>query len=171
MIYRVPDLPVPDDMMLTRGVMSRRVFAWVLDLLLLGILLVVLWIMLVVFGLLTLGLGFPLLGILPLVPFCYHVGFLAGRWSATPGQQALGLIVVRNDDFGRPTLLQAVVSTLVFYLTLATTGLLLLVALVTLRHRTLHDMASGLVVLRIEAMQALTPPFGYGNMSGGTPFA
>jgi uncharacterized RDD family membrane protein YckC len=168
MIYR---MPVPDDYLLTRGVMSRRVFGWCIDLLLLALILLVLWVVFMLFGLLTLGLGFPLLGALPFVPFCYHVLFLAGPSSATPGQQFMGLVVRRNDDFGRPSPLQAVISTLVFYLTLATSGLLLLVALITDRHRTLHDLVSGLVVVRAEAMQPLTPPFGYGNIPGGSPNA
>jgi uncharacterized RDD family membrane protein YckC len=162
MIYR---MPVPDDYLLTRGVMSRRVFGWCIDLLLLALILLVLWVVFMLFGLLTLGLGFPLLGALPFVPFCYHVLFLAGPSSATPGQQFMGLVVRRNDDFGRPSPLQAVISTLVFYLTLATSGLLLLVALITVRHRTLHDLVSA------EAMQPLTPPFGYGNIPGGSPNA
>jgi uncharacterized RDD family membrane protein YckC len=168
MIYR---MPVPDDDLLTRGVVIRRVFAWFIDLLLLALIMLALWLALMMFGLLTLGLGFPLLGVLPFVPFCYHILFLAGPTSATPGQRMLGLLVRRNDDFGRPTVLQAVISTLVFYLTLATSGLLLLVVLITFRSRTLHDLASGLVVVRIEAIQPLTPPFGYGNIPGGSPYA
>jgi uncharacterized RDD family membrane protein YckC len=56
----------------------------------------------------------------------------------------------------------------VFYLTLATTGLLLLIALFTVRHRTLHDLASGLVVVRTRA---LTGGFGSWNMQGGSPYA
>jgi uncharacterized RDD family membrane protein YckC len=168
MIYR---MPVPDDYLLTRGVMTRRVFAWLIDLLLLAAIMLGLWLVLLLFGVLTLGLGLPLLGILPFVPFCYHVLFLAGPASATPGQRMLGLLVRRNDDFGHPTALQAVISTIVFYLTLATSGLLLLVALLTFRHRTLHDLISGLVVVRIEAIQPLTAPFGYGNIPGGSPYA
>jgi uncharacterized RDD family membrane protein YckC len=168
MIYR---MPAPDDYLLTRGVMIRRVFAWFIDLLLLAAVMLGLWLVLLLFGVLTLGLGLPLLGILPFVPFCYHVLFLAGSASATPGQRMLGLLVRRNDDFGHPTALQAVISTIVFYLTLATSGLLLLVALLTFRHRTLHDLISGLVVVRIEAIQPLTPPFGYGNIPGGSPYA
>jgi uncharacterized RDD family membrane protein YckC len=168
MIYR---MPVPDDRLLTHGVMSRRVFAWFVDLLLLALILVVLWVVFMLFGLLTLGLGFPVMGVLPFVPFCYHVLFMAGPGSATPGQRTLGLLVRRNDDFGRPTALQAVISTIVFYLTLATSGLLLLVALITFRHRTLHDLVSGLVVVRAEAIAPLTPPFGYGNIPGGSPYA
>ena len=55
---------------------------------------------------------------------------------------------------------------LVLYLTLATSGLLLVVALFTIRHRTLHDLVSGLVVVRV---QALTASGGGWNMFGGAP--
>ena len=64
------------------------------------------------------------------------------------------------------------VFTLIFYLTLATTGLLLLFALFTVRHRTLHDLASGLVVVRAHACRrALTGGPGSWNMQGGSPYA
>jgi uncharacterized RDD family membrane protein YckC len=149
MIYRAPLI---DDVWLTEGVLTRRVFAWLIDALLIGLILAALWFVLLLFGLLTLGLGLPLLGVLPFVPFCYHLLFVAGPASATPGQQALGLVVRRDDDLGRPTPVQAFVFTLVFYLTLAATGLLLLFALFTVRRRTLHDLASGLVVVRERAL-------------------
>lgn len=165
MIYRAPPL---DDDWLTEGVLTRRVVAWLVDVVLIGLLCAALWFLLLLFGVLTLGLGLPLLGILPLVPFGYHVLFLAGSSSATPGQQALGLVVRRSDDLGRPTPLQAVVFTLAFFVTLATSGLLLLVALFTVRKRTLHDLASGLVVVRLRA---LTRAFGSWNMQGGSPYA
>ena len=165
MIYRAAPI---DDYWLTEGVLARRVFAWLVDLLLIGLLLGALFLLLLLFGVLTLGLGLPLLGALPVVPFCYHWLFVAGPASATPGQQALGLVVRRDDDLGRPTPVQAFVYTLVFYLTLAATGLLLLVALFTVRHRTLHDLASGLVVVRARA---LTGGLGSWNMQGGSPYA
>jgi uncharacterized RDD family membrane protein YckC len=165
MIYRATPL---DDDWLTEGVLTRRLFAWLIDVLLIGLILAALWVLLLLFGLLTLGLGLPLLGVLPFIPFCYNWLFVAGRASATPGQQALGLAVRRNDDLGPPSLLQALVFTLVFYLTLAATGLLLLVALFTVRRRTLHDLASGLVVVRTRA---LTGAFGSWNIGGGSPYA
>jgi uncharacterized RDD family membrane protein YckC len=165
MIYQ---LTPADDDFLTHGVLIRRVFAWLIDLLLIGLICGILLLVLLLFGLLTLGLGLPLLGILPFVPFAYHMLFLVGPPSATPGQSALGLIVRRNDDFGRPTPAQAVVSTLLFYLTLATSGLLLLIALFTIRKRTLHDLLSGLVVVRTRA---LTQGLGSWNIPGGSPYA
>lgn len=157
MIYRAPGA---EDIWLSEGVLSRRVFGWLIDLLLIGLILLALWLALLLFGVLTLGLGFSLMTALPFVPFCYHFLFVAGS-SATPGQQAMGLIVRRNDDLGPPTTMQAFVYTLIFYLTLAATGLLLLIALFTVRKRTLHDIASGLVVVRVRA---LTGGFGSWNM-------
>ncbi len=170
MIYRADPM---DDYSLTEGVLSRRVFAWLIDVLLVGLILAALGLVLLLFGLLTLGLGLPLLGVLPFVPFCYHLLFIAGPASATPGQQVLGLIVRRNDDLGRPSPAQAVVYTLVFFVTLATTGLLLLVALFTVRRRTLHDLAAGLVVVRAHRLHSATLTGGLGswNMQGGSPYA
>jgi uncharacterized RDD family membrane protein YckC len=156
--------PYADDDFLTDGVMSRRVGAWVIDLFLIGVLIWMLWWVLVMFGLLTLGLGFGAMGILPLVPFCYHFLSLMSIASATPGQRLLGLTVRRDDDLGPPTGAQALVAVLLFYVTMATTGLLLVVALFTTRHRTLHDLVSGLVVVRLRA---LTAGGGGWNMAGG----
>jgi uncharacterized RDD family membrane protein YckC len=157
-----------DDAFLTEGVLARRCVAWLIDAVLIGLLLVGLWLVLALFGVLTLGLGFGAMAILPGVPFCYHCLFLLSPDSATPGQQMLGLTVRRDEDLGPPTLLQAILSTLMFYLTLATSGLLLVVALFTIRHRTLHDIVSGLVVVRVRAMEALTAQRGTWNMRGGS---
>ncbi len=153
-----------EDDWLTRGVLIRRMLAWVVDVLVIGALAGMLWTVLFTFGMVTLGLGLPLLGILPLVPFLYHILFLASPLSATPGQTLFGLTVRRDEDFSRPSLLAAVISTLLFYLTLATSGLLLLVALFTVRKRTLHDLLSGLVVVR---ERALTPASGAWNIGQG----
>ena len=152
-----------EDDLLTRGVPTRRVLGYCVDLFLLTILIAAFWTSGLVFGIMTLGLGMPLLGLLPLIPLAYHTLFLASSLSATPGQALFGLTVRRNEDLGRPSLAQAVVSTLIFYLTLGTTGLLLLVALFTIRKRTLHDLLSGLVVVR---ERALTAPAGFWNIPG-----
>jgi uncharacterized RDD family membrane protein YckC len=152
------------DNYLTAGVMSRRCVAWVIDVVLIVLLISVLWWMLFMFGLLTFGLGWGVMSVLPFVPFCYHFFCLLGVASATPGQRMVGLTVRRNDDFGPPNGLQAFLSVLCFYLTLATSGLLLVVALFTTRHRTLHDVVSGLVVVRVEALTATS---GGWNMHGG----
>lgn len=146
---------------LTAGVLGRRVVAWVVDVMILGVVCMVLGAVLLAFGLLTLGLGLPLLGLIPLVPFLYHFLFLASPFCATPGQALLGLSVRRDEDLGPPPAAQALVTALAYLLTWATSGLLLLVALFTVRNRTFHDLVSGLVVVRTRA---LTPGFGSWNM-------
>ena len=75
MIYRTR--PIDDDW-LTEGVLIRRIFAWLIDALLISLLLVGLWFALLLFGVLTLGLGLPLFGVLPFVPFCYHMLSILG---------------------------------------------------------------------------------------------
>jgi uncharacterized RDD family membrane protein YckC len=157
--------PYLNDDFLTDGVITRRCVGWLIDFVLIALLVWVLWWLLVMFGLLTFGLGFGAMSILPLVPFCYHFFSLLAAGSATPGQQIMGLTVRRNDDLGPPNGLQALVSVLLFYLTMATSGLLLAVALFTIRHRTLHDLVSGLVVVRLRA---LTAEAGDWHMYGGT---
>ena len=119
----------------------------------------------VIFGLLTLGLGFGVLFLLPVVPVLYNWLFVAGM-SATPGQRLMGLVVRRDADFGPPDMASALVWALGFALTLMLTGglLWLLVVLLTERKRALHDIVSGLVVVRAEA---LTPPPVSWNMGRG----
>ncbi len=146
-----PGFDIESHSALTSGVLVRRCLAWLLDAALIACLVSVGWAVLFTFGLITLGLGMPLLGLLWAVPFCYNFLFLAGM-AATPGQALCGLRMLREDDLGRPTPLQALVSVVLYYVTLATSGLLLLLALVTPRHRTLHDILSGLLVVRAGAL-------------------
>lgn len=156
------------DWILTQGVLRRRLVAWLLDLLCIAVLCAVAWSAIFGFGIATLGLGMPLMALLPLVPFCYHLFFLASPLAATPGQAMMGLIVVRNDDLGRPLPAQALVSTLCFYVTLALGVIWLAVALLTTRKRTFHDMAAGLVVVRRRALTPASPAW---TMAGGYPTA
>jgi uncharacterized RDD family membrane protein YckC len=151
-------------------VLTRRVFGLLLDLLLIGVIVAGLWTGLFLFGMLTLGLGFPLIGLLPAVPPLYHFLFLASPLSATPGQALLGLVVRRNSDFGRPDVLEALVSVVGFYVTIVLGAVWLVVALLTTRRRTVHDMVAGLVVVRADALASLTPPGGSWTMrSEGVP--
>jgi uncharacterized RDD family membrane protein YckC len=154
---------------LTRGTIARRIVAFVLDGLILLIAVKLLAALLFVFGILTLGLGMPLLGLLPVVPVLYNWLSLLTGLSATPGQAMMGLIVRRNDDLGPPTALMALIWVIGFYASLALSGLPLLLALFTERRRTVHDLISGLVVVRA---QALTRGPGFWNMrAGGSPYA
>ncbi len=162
------------DEWLTEGVMARRVLAWLIDAVVVAVLFVILKIAFLTFGIMTLGLGLPLLGLLPVVPFVYMIGFVAVR-SATPGQQAMGLLIRDNEVLSPPSWFQTLVWTVGLFVTMAAGAVWVLVALVTVRHRTLHDLASGLVVTRARS---LAPRTGIWTMPGragpsrsGRPFA
>ena len=133
-----------------RGVVSRRVFAYLIDVLVIGLLVMAIH---MVFGMMTL-LSFGLLAFLHLlalpllVALTYHTVLIAGPWHATLGMRCLGLRV-HHMDGGDPDLIQAFVQTVCFYGTLGFGGgILLLLALFNIRHRTLHDFLAGILVLR-----------------------
>ncbi len=147
-----PGLALLQDDLLTRGVMLRRVFAWLLDFVVMAGIASLLFGAISLFGLVTLGFGWHLFAVLPLLPVFYGTLLVASPLQATIGQAAFGLMVVRNDDLGRPTLAQALVCTLAYLLTMAVGVVWVAVALVTTRRRTLHDLVSGVVVIRRRAL-------------------
>jgi len=153
---------------LTWHVLRRRIAAALVDLLLCGLAIGAFVLFGLVLGVLTLGLGFGLLALLPLIPVLYHWFFIA-RMSATPGQRLMGLALRRNDDLGPPEGVQALVWALGFALTLTLTfGLLwLAVVLLTERKRALHDIVAGLVVVRAATLTG--SPLSWNMPRGGHP--
>ena len=150
------DAAVLSEDFLTRGVMWRRVVAWLIDVVFIGLLCAVLWLLFLALGVATLGLALPLFGVMPAVPLLYHWLGISRARSATPGQAMLGLAVRRNLDLGRPDAVEALVFTVLLWVTLALGAIWLLVALVTPRHRAVHDMISGLVVVRADKLTRAT---------------
>lgn len=137
---------------LTHGVLTRRVIAWCIDVFLIGILVWLAWIVIFALGVLTLGLGFVFLAGLPAIGILYHILFVAGPGCATPGQRLCDLSVRREEDFGPPGLLRAVVFTVGLWITLGSAFVLLLVAPFTPRKRALHDIVAAVVVVRNRAL-------------------
>ena len=133
------------------GVISRRILSWGIDAVLLAIGLAALHVALLAFGLVTLGLGLPLLAALPTVPFLY-TWLCVASFAATPGQTLAGLSVRSDATLATPDGLQALLYTVGYWLTLASGGLPLLLVLVTPRGRALHDMLGGVAVLRTDAL-------------------
>lgn len=146
--WGVPDPELRPD--LYDGVVWRRVFAYLVDLVCIGMICAVAW---VVFGILTL-LSFGLLGpglwfVFGLIPLAYHTLLIAGPRSATLGMRIFD-IEMRSWNGGRPGFLQALVQTALFYLTIgATCSLILLFVFFNRRRRTLHDVLSGIVAVRV----------------------
>lgn len=121
-----------------RGLLWRRAFAYLLDVVLISTLS---WVLVL--------LASPLWpAILALVPLGYHSLLIGGPRSATFGQRLFG-VEVRRLDGGRPALFQAFVQTVLFYATVTLlTPLVLLVALFNWRQRALHDVLAGTLTLR-----------------------
>ena len=96
------------------GISGRRVAAYIVDLVLLGIASPILFFGFKVVGVLTFGLLTPLLLLVwSLFALIYHTLFIASQWSATPGLRLLG-IEVRSWNGHRPSLPQAALQTVVF---------------------------------------------------------
>jgi uncharacterized RDD family membrane protein YckC len=130
----------------------RRVVAYVIDVVIVAILLAVATFAGVVLTVLTLGLAGPLLGLISFAVILvgYTALMVGGRRSATFGMRLMG-IEVRRIDGGRPDYLLAGVLVVLFYvLHIATSWLLLLVALFNRRRRLVHDYLCGTVVVRTD---------------------
>jgi uncharacterized RDD family membrane protein YckC len=140
-----------DDISAYDGVRTRRVFAFLLDYLIVGLLSIPFAILVALLGLLTFGLGWALFGILvPAVALIYIWSTLGGRNQATTGMRMMGIRLDRLD--GRPVdgLLAVVHSVLFWAGNVVLTPLVLLVTLFADRKRALHDLLLGTVVTRSD---------------------
>jgi uncharacterized RDD family membrane protein YckC len=140
------------------GILSRRSWAYIVDLLILVALDLAIHTLLIVLGILSLGalwlaMG-PLLAAVSFIPIAvaYDTILIGGKSSATLGMRWLD-VEARGFDGARPDLWQAFLNSALFYATISFTGLLvLLVALFTPRHRAVHDYLSGIVMVRRRSL-------------------
>ncbi|EME71813.1 hypothetical protein H261_01152 [Paramagnetospirillum caucaseum] len=140
------------------GITVRRIYAYCIDLVVVGLLIGMVFMASIILGALTLGLLWPAMMLLmALTPVAYHTLTIAGPRAATLGMRAAKIRVMSVganafDDNGRPSLLQAAIQTVCFYGSVAVTGsLILAVALFNPRRRTVHDMLAGTVVVNDPA--------------------
>jgi uncharacterized RDD family membrane protein YckC len=131
------------------GVISRRVIAYVIDLMLFGLIYVAAVLGGVIVSIATFGLLSVLVAvILACLAPAYHVLTVGGPSAATPGMRVMGL-QVHNFDGGKPSKLQAFLQIALFYVTVPTTGgWILLYALFDRHRRPVHDLLSHTLVLR-----------------------
>ena len=140
-----------DDSSVYDGVLSRRVFAFLLDYLIVGLLSIPFAILVALLGLLTFGLGWALFGILvPAVALIYVWNTLRGRNQATTGMRMMGIRLDRLDGAPVDGMLAIVHSVLFWAFSVVLTPFVLLVALFADRKRTLHDLLLGTVVTRSD---------------------
>jgi uncharacterized RDD family membrane protein YckC len=134
----------------TTGVLTRRVVAYAFDLLFIALFGGLLFWAAAFLSLFTFGLLHGLFVFVALAPLIYSTLTVAGRHGATWGMRMMA-IGYRTEDGMMPTLPQAFAVSFLFYFTFwITGGLILLVALFSRRHRTLHDMLAGLVMVRTD---------------------
>lgn len=134
------------------GVALRRLMAFFLDLVLIGIVVVVAWMAAFALSVLSLFLiTLPMaLGTLLFVVL-YDILTIGGPAAATPGMRALGLKVMTWSG-GRPDNLQVLLMSALFWTIYSLTGgLAAVVALLNPRWRCAHDFLAGTVVVRTTA--------------------
>jgi uncharacterized RDD family membrane protein YckC len=127
------------------GVRTRRFFAWAIDACVVALLTGLVWLVLTI-G--TLGLSlFVLPPLFPSIAVLYHAATVSGSGRGTWGMQAFDLKVLDYSTGESAPFLQAGAQAILFYLSWAM-PLLFIVTLLESEKRYLHDLLSGLVVLR-----------------------
>lgn len=131
------------------GVLSRRVFAFVIDYIIVALLCVPAAVIVFFLGVLTLGLGFALFpAIFVIVAVLYFGMTLGSSAQATPGMRAAGIAMARTDGRRIDFLISTVHIVLFWIINSVLTPLILLAGLFTERSRLVHDMLLGTVIVR-----------------------
>jgi uncharacterized RDD family membrane protein YckC len=144
------------------GVLWRRAAAYLIDFCVIGLILIAAWVLFAVLSIVSFGLLAPGLWVLfGLIPLAYHTLLVSGRRAATLGMRVFDLQLCAWTG-ERPVFLQALAHAVLFYLTVgATAFLVLLFALINRRKRTLHDVLSGMLMVRGPDRTSLPPVAGW----------
>jgi uncharacterized RDD family membrane protein YckC len=141
------------------GVLSRRIIAFVIDIFVLALPVMLAAMFIFVFGIVTLGLGFALYWLLTpstvVWALCYFGFTLGGPHSATPGMRIMDLEM--RTWYGTPAyFLLGVVHAIAFWFTVSfLTPFILLVAFFNKGHRLLHDIMLGTIIINNAPRAAL----------------
>ena len=147
---------------LFRGVLTRRVFAFLIDLVVLSIPVVLGYAFIAVFGLITLGLGWLLFWLAwpasVIWAIVYYGASLGGPHSATLGMRAMDLEL--RTWYGAPGyfVLGAMHAVLFWVSVSFLSPLVVLVGLFNGRRRLLHDMVLGTVVINNSVRSPVGQP-------------
>jgi uncharacterized RDD family membrane protein YckC len=149
------------------GVLARRVIAFFIDVFILAVPVVLLSMFILVFGLITFGFGwllFWLLSPLTVIWAILYYGVTLGSRSATIGMRVMDLEM--RTWYGAPVyFLLGAMHAILYWVTVSfLTPFVLLVGLLNSRHRLLHDMLLGVVVInnpvRAQALRSANSPYG-----------
>jgi uncharacterized RDD family membrane protein YckC len=147
---------------LFEGVLSRRLIAFIIDVLIIGIPALFAAIFIFIFGIVTLGLGWALYYLLSpatvIWAVCYYGMTFGSPASATIGMRVMDLEM--RTWYGAPAyFVLGAVHAIVFWVTISfLTPLILVAGFLNERRRLLHDFIVGTVVInnpvRAEALRA-----------------
>lgn len=148
--YAQPDL--------FRGVLMRRVVAFLIDLVVLSIPIVLAWIFILLFGVVTLGLGWALFWLISpatvIWPVVYYGMSLGGPHSATVGMRMMDLQMRTFSGTPGYFVLGAAHAVLFWASVSLLTPLVLVVGLLNGRRQLLHDLVLGTVVVNNSVVRA-----------------
>lgn len=144
-----PTYVAPDDWRAYSGVLSRRVFAFLIDYAIVLLLCIPAAVIVFFLGVITLGLGFFLYPALFVIVAVLYFGVtLSGPSQASPGMRAMGIAMARMDGRQIDFLLATVHIALFWIINSVLTPLILLAGLFTERSRLVHDFLLGTVMVR-----------------------
>ena len=136
----------------TRGVLSRRLLAYLVDLVMIFGFTILLGLLIGVLGVVTFGAAWILYAILvPAAAILYSAVTVGGAGQGTVGMRMFGLRVADATTGGPVGMSLAAVHALLFYIGIGTALLLaldILIGLVRADRRLGHDLLVGLVVVR-----------------------
>jgi uncharacterized RDD family membrane protein YckC len=147
---------------LFRGVLTRRLFAFLIDLVVLSVPVILGYIFIAVFGLITLGLGWVLFWLAwpasVIWAIVYYGASLGGPHSATAGMRMMDLEL--RTFYGAPGyfVLGAMHAVLFWVSVSFLSPLVVLVGLFNGRRRLLHDIVLGTVVINNSVRSPLGQP-------------
>jgi uncharacterized RDD family membrane protein YckC len=136
---------------LFRGVPTRRVFAFLIDLIVLSIPVILAVMFIAVFGVVTLGLGWVLFWLVSpatvIWAVIYYGASLGGPHSATLGMRVMDLEL--RTWYGAPGyFVLGAMHAVLFWVSISfLSPLVVLVGLFNARHRLLHDVVLGTVII------------------------
>ena len=108
----------------TEGPLGRRVFGYLIDVIIIMLLSGVLWVVVGVLGLLTFGLAWVLFALIPFTAIVYNAVTISGPHRGTIGMRVAGVRVLDATTGGRVSFVAAAVHALLFYVALGTGALL-----------------------------------------------
>jgi uncharacterized RDD family membrane protein YckC len=147
---------------LFRGVLTRRVFAFLIDLVVLSIPVILACVFIAVFGVVTLGLGWALFWLVSpasvIWAVVYYGASLGGPYSATLGMRVMDLEL--RTWYGAPSyFVLGAMHAVLFWVSISfLSPLVLLVGLFNGRRRLLHDIVLGTVVINSSVRNPVAQP-------------